>query len=92
MINSELQVVGHENVFAIGDIACDLENPLASTAQVAMQQGKHLAENLLALLEGKALQSFEFVDRGEMLSMGVGEATFTGMGFLFIKKSYPKKL
>ena len=80
LINSKLQVIGYENVFAIGDIAFDLETPLASNAQVAMQQGKHLAQNLFSLLEGKSLKSFQFVDRGEMLSMGVRGATITGLG------------
>ncbi len=80
LIDSQLQVIGYENVYAIGDIALDLENPLASNAQVAMQQGQHLAENLLGFFEGKTSKPFQFVDRGEMLSMGIGEATITGMG------------
>ena len=45
-----------------------------------MQQGKHLARNLLAIRKGEDLNTFEFIDRGEMLSMGIGEATITGMG------------
>ena len=45
-----------------------------------MQQGKHLAENIFSFLAGKALKPFQFVDRGEMLSMGVRGATITGLG------------
>ena len=42
--------------------------------------GKHLAENIISLRENEDLTAFKFVDRGEMLSMGIGEATITGMG------------
>ena len=80
LINSKLQVLGYDNVFSIGDIALDLEQPSLGTAQVAMQQGELLAQNIMALIENKALTAFRFADRGEMLSMGIGEATITGMG------------
>ncbi len=80
LINSQLQVLGCENIFAIGDIALDIENPYPSNAQVAMQQGEHLAKNLIYLRKREPLTQFEFIDRGEMLSMGVGDATITAMG------------
>ncbi len=80
LINSKLNLCGYENVFAIGDIACDLDSCLPSTAQVAMQQGNYVASNLLGSFTGKSLNTFQFVDRGEMLSMGIGEATVTGLG------------
>ncbi|AAP99142.1 MULTISPECIES: NAD(P)/FAD-dependent oxidoreductase [Prochlorococcus] len=79
-IDSKLQIIGRNNVFSIGDMAIDQENPCLGTAQVAMQQGEHLAKNVIAARQGKDLTPFEFVDRGEMLSMGIGEATITGMG------------
>ncbi|KGG16859.1 MULTISPECIES: NAD(P)/FAD-dependent oxidoreductase [unclassified Prochlorococcus] len=81
LINSKLQVLGYDNVFSIGDVSFDIRQPLIGTAQVAMQQGDHLAKNLIAYHQGKELTSFNFVDRGEMLSMGIGEATITSMGF-----------
>ena len=80
LINSKLEVLGCENIFAIGDITLDPENPVPATAQVAMQQGEHLAKNLIYRRSCKSLTSFQFLDRGEMLSMGIGEATLTGMG------------
>ncbi len=81
LINSQLNVIGYDNVFAIGDISYDLGNPLFSTAQVAMQQGEHLGVNLRDFFDGKIVnRPFQFVDRGEMLSLGVGQATLTAMG------------
>ena len=80
LINSKQQLISHEDVFSIGDIALDIDQLLPQTAQVAMQQGEHLAKNLIAYRKDQELTPFQFIDRGEMLSMGVGEATITGMG------------
>ncbi len=80
LINQNLNIIGYQNAFAIGDIALDEANPQFSTAQVALQQGQHLAFNIMNLRKDKSLNSFKFIDRGEMLSMGIGEATITGMG------------
>ncbi|WP_269622159.1 NAD(P)/FAD-dependent oxidoreductase [Prochlorococcus marinus] len=80
-IDSTLRISGHDNVFAIGDVALSEECTLPSNAQIAMQQGELVAQNIIANNEGKSSKSFEYVDRGEMLSLGIGEATITGMGF-----------
>ena len=45
-----------------------------------MQQAKLLAANLRRSLAGEPLEPFQWNDLGEMLSLGVGEATLTGMG------------
>lgn len=55
-------------------------NPWPCTAQVAMQQGEAAARTLIALQEGKQPEPFEYRDLGEMLSLGIGKATVTGMG------------
>ena len=80
LINSKQQLISHEDVFSIGDIALDIDQLLPQTAQAAMQQGEHLAKNLIAYRKDQELTPFQFIDRGEMLSMGIGEATITGMG------------
>jgi NADH dehydrogenase len=51
-----------------------------ATAQVAFQQADRLAANLLLSLAGEPLQPFRWKDLGEMISLGVGEASLTGMG------------
>ena len=50
------------------------------TAQVAMQEGNHLANNLELLIQGKDPCPFEFKDNGEMISLGIGEASIAGLG------------
>ncbi len=79
-INSHFEVIGMKNVFAIGDVAVDINNPIGGTAQVAMQQAELLCKNLIAIRKSEPLQNFRFIDRGEMLSLGIGEATITASG------------
>jgi len=76
-----LEVEGHPGVFALGDGALVPHDPeLPSSAQVAMQQAQLLAANLRRSLAGAPLEPFQWKDLGEMLSLGVGEATVTGLG------------
>ena len=81
LVNNNLQIVNHINCFAIGDISiiAGMED-LPITAQVAMQEGKHLAKNLELIIEGKNPLPFEFKDNGEMISLGMGEASISGLG------------
>ena len=79
---TDLQVLGHPPLFAIGDIAqLDSIDPVPTTAQVAFQQADCLAANLLRSLENEPLEPFHFKDLGEMMSLGKGEAALTGGGF-----------
>lgn len=69
------QVEGCRNVFAIGDIAAmtDEEWPQGHpmVAQVAIQQGKLLAENLLHLIRhGTFKTAFHYLDKGSMATIG----------------------
>ncbi len=81
VINDFLQMKEFRNVFALGDIAViEGKEDLASTAQVAMQQGQHAAHNLNLLIHKKELLPFEFKDNGEMISLGLGEASISALG------------
>jgi NADH dehydrogenase len=86
----ELRLLGHSDVYALGDLAspAPVADPgqgdqptLPSTAQVAFQQAPLLASTLLHSLAGEPLETFQWKDLGEMLSLGIGEASLTGMGF-----------
>lgn len=73
-VNHYNQVVGYENIFAIGDI-CLMEtekfpqgHPMM--AQPAIQQGKLLAENLIKLIHNKPMTAFEYNDKGSMATIG----------------------
>ena len=79
-IGADLRVLGQEHVYALGDCARRVDDPWPATAQVAMQQGDAIAAALSATAQGQQPEPFQFQDRGEMLSLGVGDATLTGMG------------
>lgn len=79
-IEADLRVSGHPHVFAIGDSAHHPDAPWPGTAQVAMQQGEAVGAALTAMDAGLEPQPFVFQDRGEMLSLGIGDATLTGLG------------
>lgn len=67
------------NIYAIGDIAIQLEDPgypagHPQLAQPAIQQGKDLARNLIRLAEGETMKPFIYADRGEMAVIGKSKA------------------
>ncbi len=77
-VNVFNQVDGYENIFAIGDIALmqDKKYPKGHpmVAQPAIQQGEHLAKNLLRILEKKNPIPFEYYDKGTMATIGRNKA------------------
>ena len=82
LVNDKLQIENIKNCFAIGDISiiAGMED-LPITAQVAMQEGNHLAKNIGLIIQGKDPLPFEFQDNGEMISLGIGEASISALGF-----------
>lgn len=80
LCNAELQLRHHPRLFAIGDVAALPGEPLPATAQVAFQQADRLAANLIGAEQGEPLAPFVFHDLGEMLSLGIGEASLTANG------------
>ncbi len=77
-VNDFNQVINAENIFAIGDIAAkvDEKNPKGHPmlAQVAIQQGEHLAKNLKLMLKGQAMLPFEYHNKGTMATIGKNKA------------------
>ena len=81
--HSDLRVIGADHLFAMGDAAlCHDSSGEAhpATAQVAYQQASCVAANVLRERRGEELQPFIWKDLGEMLGLGIGQATLTGMG------------
>lgn len=72
------RVKGLDRVFAIGDVALMTTSSYPKghpqVAQPAMQQGAHLAKNLIALENGKPLTVFEYKDLGSMATVGRNRA------------------
>jgi len=75
-----LQINEDQNIFFVGDIISCKSDPFPSSAQVAMQQGFLTAQNIISLRKSNTLKPFEFDDLGEMLSLGIGNASITGYG------------
>jgi NADH:ubiquinone reductase (H+-translocating) len=68
------KVEGYGNIYAIGDIAM-METTLypkghPQLANVAINQGKLLAENLKAMSKGKPMKRYEYKDPGSMATVG----------------------
>lgn len=73
-VNQFNQVVGYNNIFAIGDIASMESEKYPQghpmMAQPALQQGDLLGENLVKLIDNKPMKPFEYNDKGSMATIG----------------------
>lgn len=80
LVNEFNKVQGTENIYAIGDTAlqkADLNFPEGhpQLANVAMQQGKHLAKSLMAMNKGLDPTPFSYYDKGSMAIIGRSKAS-----------------
>jgi NADH dehydrogenase len=73
-VNSDTSVVGHENIFAVGDACVIVDNPLPQLAQPAIQTGKHAAKQIARLYRGLDTETFSYFDKGTMATIGRGDA------------------
>jgi NADH dehydrogenase len=77
LVEPDLSLKGHPEVFAIGDLANYLHqtgHPLPGIAPVAMQQGRYVARLLSKRIAGKTKSPFYYKDRGNMAIVGRGTA------------------
>lgn len=75
LVNNNLSVEEHENLFVIGDLAFlknEAGDPLPALAPVAMQQGSYVANLIKDRVNGKSGSSkpFHYSDRGSMAVIG----------------------
>jgi NADH dehydrogenase len=73
VVEADLTIPGHPEVFVVGDCAAFLHQtgkPLPGVAQVAIQQGRHAAKNILRRCEGRATVPFHYHDYGNMATIG----------------------
>ena len=73
-VNADCSVVGHDDIFAIGDVA-DMAGPdgkpLPALAPVAKQQGYYLGRMIRARIEGRGpAKPFHYRDYGELAVLG----------------------
>lgn len=82
---STLQVVGHDDLFAVGDCATLIDYPATPKAGVyAVRQGPVLTQNLRALLAGETLETYRpQSDFLTLLNLGDGSALGAKKGLSF---------
>ena len=79
LVQPDLTLPGHPEVFAIGDMAAI--DALPGVAQVAMQQGRHVAGTVTARLTGRdAPPPFRYKDKGTMATIGPRKAVVDAYG------------
>jgi NADH dehydrogenase len=94
-VADDLSLPEHPEVWIAGDLAGGVgappvdggEGAYPQVAQVAIQQGKHVARGIRARLEGRPTRPFTYADRGQMAivgrSAGVAELSPAWGGFRF---------
>ncbi len=70
----DLRVIGHDRIFAVGDIAVTEDQPLPQLAQPAMQMGKHAVGQIRRLEAGQLTAPFRYRDKGIMATIGYRSA------------------
>jgi NADH dehydrogenase len=77
IVNEDLTIPGHPEVQVIGDLANfthQTGKPLPGVSPVAMQQGRHAAHNILAMIDGRKPQRFRYWNKGSMATIGRNKA------------------
>lgn len=86
-VNAEMNLPGHDGVFALGDaaavpdVAKDEEGAVCPpTAQHAMRQGKVVADNVIAALRGQPMRPYKHKDLGLVVDLGGRDAVSKPLG------------
>jgi NADH dehydrogenase len=77
IVEPDLTLPGHPEVFVIGDLASyahGLERPLPGVAPVALAQGAYAARCIRADLAGQPRPAFRYVDKGNLATIGYNRA------------------
>ena len=85
MVDKYFNIKGFENVWAIGDNATipDDGGFVPPNAQAAVKEGVHLAENILAAIDGKEQKPFQFKSQGQLVELGSRFAVNDAFGVKF---------
>lgn len=83
VVTSTLQAIDHPEIFALGDLAECRDatgQRIPATAQAAFQEAQYAAWNIWAAITGRPLLPFRYQNLGEMMTLGMDNATLTGLG------------
>jgi NADH dehydrogenase len=73
IVEPELTIPGHREVFVIGDLAAAEQRDgsfVPGVAPAAIQEGQHTARNLERALTGQPLRAFHYRDKGSLATIG----------------------
>ena len=73
LVEPDLSIPGHREVFVVGDLATLKDKdgkPLPGVAPVAIQEGKHVARQIASDMAGRARQDFHYFDKGSLATIG----------------------
>jgi NADH dehydrogenase len=73
LVNPDLSIPGHPEVFVIGDLATlkgPDGKPYPGVAQVAIQMGVHAVKNIQRSIEGQPMRPFVYRDLGNLATIG----------------------
>jgi NADH dehydrogenase len=86
-VTSDMNLPGHDGVFALGDSAAVPDEAKGEegavcppTAQHAMRQGKHVADNVIATLRGQSTTPYTHKDLGLVVDLGGRDAVSKPLG------------
>jgi len=76
VVDSDLSVPGHSEVFVVGDLAAvkQGESWVPGVAPAAIQQGRHAAANIERKLLQKSTEPFRYQDKGSLATIGRSRA------------------
>ncbi len=75
IVNTQLQMEGHPEIFVVGDSAAAVNAPEAPrVAPVAMTQGRIAARNVRHSWRGEPLETYEYASKGMLVSLGMNFA------------------
>ena len=84
MVEADLSIAGHPEIRVIGDLANfsrQSGKPLPGVAPAAMQQGRYVAQAIVAKLRGKTMRPFHYFNKGNLATIGRNRAV-ADFGFL----------
>jgi NADH dehydrogenase len=79
MVEPDLSIPGHRDVFVVGDLAAFMHQgarPLPGVAPVALQQASHVARSIVAAIGGRPSSPFRYHDPGNLATIGRADAVF----------------
>ncbi|AUX31739.1 MULTISPECIES: NAD(P)/FAD-dependent oxidoreductase [Sorangium] len=73
LVEPDLTVPGHEDIYVIGDLASLKQEdgtPVPGVAPAAIQEGRHAARNIARAVRGQPRLPFRYRDKGSMATIG----------------------